>query len=102
MVLLLAAIGLLILSGCAALLLQGARRAWCTAVGAGGAVGGCLLGLIPAARVLLGAPSSAVRAAWNVPGGAFFVELDALSAFFLLPIIGLSALAAVYGSEYLL
>jgi formate hydrogenlyase subunit 3/multisubunit Na+/H+ antiporter MnhD subunit len=30
------------------------------------------------------------------------VEVDALSAFFLLPVLGLSALAAVYGSDYLL
>ncbi len=101
MVLLLAAIALLILSGCAALLLQGAWRASCTAVGAGGAVAGCLLGLIPVARVLLGAPASSMRGAWDVPGGAFFVEVDALSAFFLLPILGLSALAATYGSAYL-
>ncbi len=101
MVLLLAATGLLILSGCAALLSRQSWR-WCTVVGAGGAVVGCLLGLIPAARVLLGAPGSSLRLAWEVPGGAFFVELDALSAFFVLPILGLSALAAVYGGEYLL
>src|SRR5437867_11928659 len=38
---------------------------------------------------------------WQVPYGAFFVQIDALSAFFLLPMFGLSALAAVYGAEYM-
>jgi formate hydrogenlyase subunit 3/multisubunit Na+/H+ antiporter MnhD subunit len=101
MVLLLAATVLLVVSGCAALLIPQSSR-WPNAVGAGGAVSGCLLGLIPAARTLLGVPSSSLHLAWQIPGGSFFVELDALSAFFLLPILGLSALAAVYGSEYLL
>ena len=36
-----------------------------------------------------------------LPYGAFYVEVDALSAFFLIPILGLSALAAIYGGEYL-
>lgn len=98
--LLLAGIVLLVVSGLGALLIQQSPR-WCSAIGAGGAVVGCLLGLISAVRVLLGAPASSLRVAWEVPGGAFFVAMDALSAFFLLPILGLSALAAVYGSEYL-
>ncbi|MFI5394359.1 MAG: proton-conducting transporter membrane subunit [Candidatus Binatia bacterium] len=101
MVLLLAATVLLVAGGCAALLIPQSSR-WPSAVGAGGAVGGCVLGLIPVARALLGAPSSSVRLAWQIPGGSFFIQLDALSALFLLPILGLSALAAVYGSEYLL
>ena len=42
-----------------------------------------------------------LRLPWEVPYGSFFVALDALSAFFLLPIFLLSAVAAVYGSEYL-
>ena len=38
---------------------------------------------------------------WEVPYGSFFVALDPLSAFFLLPIFILSGIAALYGSEYL-
>src|SRR5437899_8909009 len=74
---------------------------WSTLLGVGGAVAGCGLGLIPAAGILLGAPVESLRVAWDVPYGAFFVQIDALSAFFLLPVFGLSALAAVYGAEYM-
>ena len=42
------------------------------------------------------------RGAWQVPLGSFFVQLDALSAFFLLPILGLSTVAALYGGKYLM
>ncbi len=38
---------------------------------------------------------------WSVPGGAFAVGLDPLSAFFLLPVAALSALCAVYAVGYL-
>ena len=33
--------------------------------------------------------------------GSFSVGLDGLSAFFLLPILGIGALSAIYGTEYL-
>jgi hydrogenase-4 component B len=100
MSLLLVALALLLGSGGAALC-TGRSGRWSTALGAGGAVVACVAGLIPALRVLFGAPTSALRVAWEVPGGAFFVEIDPLSAFFLVLIFGLSALAAVYGSEYM-
>jgi hydrogenase-4 component B len=99
--LLLLAVGLLILSGLAALVTQRSAHG-ATFLGVSGAVTGCLAGLIPAGRVLLGEPTQSLRMAWDVPYGAFFVQIDALSAFFLLPIFGLSALAAVYGAEYML
>src|SRR5947207_426371 len=101
MLLLLCAVGVLIGSGVGALLTQGSPRR-CTAIAVIGAVSASAIGLIPAVRVLLGAPNESVRWVWDVPYGAFFVELDALSALFLLPIFGLSAVAAVYGGEYLL
>ena len=59
------------------------------------------MGLLPAVRILLGAPVESLRVVWDVPYGAFFIEIDALSAFFLVPLFGLSALAALYGAEYL-
>src|SRR5205814_6794991 len=68
----------------------------------GGAVAGCLLGLVPTVRVLIGGTSESVRWPWDAAHGAFCVEADALSAFFLVPVLGLSALAAVYGGNYLL
>ncbi len=100
MTLLLLALGLLVGSGGAALLVPASGR-WPTRLGAGGAVAACALGLLPAARVLLWGTHDALRLGWQVPYGSFAVEIDAVSAFFLLPIFALSALAAVYGSEYL-
>ena len=94
------ALAILTLGGCAALGVRSVR--WSTFLGVASAVAGCLTGLIPAGRVLLGAPTQSLRAPWDVPYGAFVVAVDPLSAFFLLPIFGLSALAAVYGGQYLL
>jgi formate hydrogenlyase subunit 3/multisubunit Na+/H+ antiporter MnhD subunit len=59
------------------------------------------LGLVPVLGVLAGGSTQTWRCEWAVPGGEFHVTLDALSAWFLLPTLGLSALAAIYGSEYL-
>lgn len=100
MPLLLLSVAILVGSGLAALLGQRSAR-FATGVGVGGAVAGCLVGLFPAIRILLGGGADSVRWAWAVPYGAFYVEVDALSAFFLIPILGLSALAVIYGSEYL-
>ncbi len=90
-------------------------------LGAASAAVGCALGLVPALHVLasgFGAIKNVIEAAepveiaragavlalrlpWSVPGGSFHIEIDPLSAFFLIPIFGLSALAAIYGAEYL-
>src|ERR1035441_10070644 len=73
-----------------------------TLLGAGAAALGCLLGLAQAWRVLLGGAAQGLRLNWDAAHGAFSIGIDPLSAFFLLPVLGLSALAAVYGGEYLL
>ena len=101
MLLLLFAVGLFVISGFVALLTHKSVP-WSTGIGVGGVVTGGVIGLVPVMRVLLGAPALSLHLPWQVPYGAFFVEVDPLSAFFLLPIFVLSALAAVYGSEYLL
>ena len=100
MLFLLLAAGLLIGSALGALLTARSPRA-STAIGVGGAVLACVLGLIPAIQVLLGGQELTLRWAWDVPWGEFSLRVDSLSAFFLLPIFGLSALSAVYGSEYM-
>ncbi|MBI3797894.1 MAG: hypothetical protein HY268_13115, partial [Deltaproteobacteria bacterium] len=79
------AIGLFVLSGTLALLTQ-KSTSWTTSFGVGGIVTGSVIGLIPTLPVLLGAPPLSLHAAWEVPYGSFFVGLDALSAFFLVPI----------------
>ncbi len=63
---------------------------------------GCLIGLVPTVSVLWTGGVETLRVAWHVPFGSFFVQLDALSAFFLLPTLGLSIVAALYGGEYLM
>ncbi len=99
--LLLIAIGVQFASGLAAFAGSRTPRI-ATLLGAGGAAAGCLIGLIPALEVLLGGPPQALRSAWDPAHGEFLVEIDSLSSFFLVPVLGLSALAAIYGGNYLL
>lgn len=100
MTLLLVALGLILLAGVLAL---AATRspAWSSGLGAGGVAAGCLVGLVPALRGALGGPVERLRVAWEMPYGSLSLELDPLSSFFLIPLLALSALAAVYGWEYL-
>ena len=97
---LLAAMILLFVSGLLAFV-AGRSPRLSTALGAGGAAIGCALGLIPAVRVLIGGETEAIHRAWDVPYGSFAVALDPLSAWFVVPILGLSGLAAIYAASYL-
>ncbi len=87
--------------GATGALLFAGRGRWPTFFGVAGTVVGCLCGIVPALRVVLGAPSQSLRIAWNVPYGSFFLRLDPLSGFFLIPVFLLCALAAIYGAAYL-
>jgi hydrogenase-4 component B len=97
---LLGALCVLVASGALAFMTSRARGL-ASAIGAAGAFAACAVALVPTLRVLLGGPVESMRAAWGVPLGAFVVEVDALSAFFLVPIFVLGALAAVYGRAYM-
>lgn len=99
--LLLIALGIQLLGGAGALLAS-ARPRWATVWAVGGIVLGAVVGLVPTTAVLLGATPARLGLPWDVPFGALVVGLDALSALFLLPVFALSAIAAVYGSEYVL
>ncbi len=69
-----------------------------------GSLGAPLAALLAApavAQVLAGGPPLRADLAWSVPGGALALALDPLSAFFLVPVLVLSALAAIYGRAYL-
>ena len=101
MLLLLLALGIIVISGCGALTVC-TRPRLSSCIGAGGTVLGCAVGMIPALEVLLQGTIQSLRCAWSMPCGSFFIELDPLSAFFLLPVFLLSALAAVYGGQYLM
>ena len=100
MPLILAGLGLLVLGAIAALMAARSPRQ-ATLLGVGGTIAGCACALVPVVRVLLGGAPESMALPWSVPFGAFALGLDGLSAFFLLPILMLSALAALYGSEYL-
>ena len=52
-------------------------------------------------RYCCGGAAVELRLPWPVPFGEFFIELDPLSAWFLLPTLLLSALSAIYGVGYL-
>jgi formate hydrogenlyase subunit 3/multisubunit Na+/H+ antiporter MnhD subunit len=93
MSLVLAAVAVLVVG--AFLALRSARLGVAAVVAAGA------LGFVASVRALLGGTIERLHTAWRVPYGAFTIELDALSAFFLALIFGLSALAAIYGDGYL-
>jgi formate hydrogenlyase subunit 3/multisubunit Na+/H+ antiporter MnhD subunit len=66
-----------------------------------GACAGGVVGLWGAILALLGGLAAELTTTWRVPGGAFVVGIDPLSAFFLAPLFALGALCAVYGRSYL-
>ena len=93
------ALGLFVAGGVAALVSERSARA-ATRYGVAGNVAGSLIALVPTVRVLLGGDPETFEAAWSMPYGSLALGLDALSAFFVLVIVVVSALAALYGAEY--
>jgi formate hydrogenlyase subunit 3/multisubunit Na+/H+ antiporter MnhD subunit len=94
------ALAILVAGACAALVTANRPR-WATPLGAGGAVLGSALGLVPAFQVLSGRDLQPVDLPWSVPAGEISLGIDALSAFFLVPIFALGAATAIYGAAYL-
>jgi hydrogenase-4 component B len=92
---------LIMLAGAFAALFLAKSPGKATLAGVGGAVAGCVTGLIPAFSVVLGAGPESIRLPWHIPFGAFFLEIDPLSAFFLIPTFILCGVAAIYGGGYL-
>jgi formate hydrogenlyase subunit 3/multisubunit Na+/H+ antiporter MnhD subunit len=90
---------LLLVTGLLAVLLGRSRAAsWVAALGVWT---GCGMALIPVVETLAGGAPDPLRIAWSMPGGSITLGLDGLSAFFCLPILLISPLAALYGCEYL-
>lgn len=100
---LLIALSLSILSfGGALPLLAGGRGNRASVVGASSIVLGCLIGLVPVWRVITtGVGVSSETIAWHVPYGSIVLELSPVSAWFALPILLVSGLAAIYGCGYM-
>ena len=96
-------VALAILLLCAALALLAHRRPrLTTALGTVGTVAACALAMVPTLQVLLGAPSLALQLPWRAPTEDILLGIDPLSAFFLLPLLVLGAMAAIYGRTYML
>ena len=101
MSLLIIALSIIVIGGLLALAVC-KNSALSTLLGAGSAVVGCITGLIPALQTIYYGDTTTIRLAWEMPYGSFFLKLDPLAAFFLLPILFLSGLAAIYGREYMM
>jgi hydrogenase-4 component B len=96
----LAAILLLVVGGAVAVAF-GSRVRPSRLAGQAGAIVGCAIGLAGAVRVLASGQPEDLLAPPFMPGGALHLQIDALSAFFLLPVFGLSILTAIYGGAYM-
>ena len=70
-------------------------------IGSYGIVVACALGLIPVFVILLTGTPVRMEWAWSIPGGSLRMQIDGLSAFFLIPILLICGLGAVYGRGYL-
>jgi len=64
-----------------------------------GSVAGSLLGFAGAALAAASGTVETIRRSWPLPGAAFHVSLDALSALFLVPLFLVSGTAAVSGAR---
>jgi formate hydrogenlyase subunit 3/multisubunit Na+/H+ antiporter MnhD subunit len=95
-----AAILLLLLGGAAAVVFR-ARARRSRLAGQAGAIAGCAIGLAGTVRVLVSGNPENLSAPSFMPGGAIHLQIDALSAFFLLPVFGMSILTAIYGGAYM-
>ena len=95
-----AAILLLALGGVLAIVLH-PRAGVCQVAGQIGAILGSAFGLVAAIRVLVTGEAESISGIWHMPGGGLHLEIDALSAFFLLPVFGLSIVTGLYGRSYL-
>jgi hydrogenase-4 component B len=96
----LAAIFLLLAGGAAAIGLR-PRARWNGLAGQAGAIAGSAIGLVGGVRLIVSGQPEELLAPSFMPGGAMHLQIDALSAFFLLPVFGLSIVTAIYGGAYM-
>src|SRR5258706_651972 len=95
MTLFLVALGCLFAAAAASLVAPG--RALASGLSLMGILTGCGLGLASAVAALPSGGFSAFELPWSLPGGRLSFGMDALTAWFLLPVFGLGAFSAVHG-----
>ncbi|HLF93048.1 MAG TPA: proton-conducting transporter membrane subunit [Planctomycetota bacterium] len=76
------------------------RSPWGQRIAAALAVPASAAGLAGAFLVLTGTEAPPCRLPWSLPGASFDIEMDALSAFFLVPIFLMGGLGSVYSLGY--
>lgn len=72
-----------------------------TLFGSGSAILGSLFGLLAAGQSLAAGSTETYFLPLSMPGAAFSLRLDGLSAFFLLPLCVVGLVGALYGAEYM-
>lgn len=87
----------LALSGVPAVLLRSRAGGW---MGVLAHVGACVLAAMGMADFIHGTGGSFVRVDWSLPVGRYAVGIDALSGFFLIPILLIATLGSIYGLSY--
>ena len=95
-----ASILILVLSGTGAVI-AGRRGQSASAWAGAGLLLAALFGTPPALQVLFTGKSLVLSLPWQMPGGSLALALDPLSAFFILPVLVLGAVFALYGREYM-
>ncbi len=78
----------------------GRRLRFAGPAASGAALLASLLGLAAGLQVLLSGAPAALSLPWRFPYGSFHLEIDGLSAFFLLPVTVVIALAGLYYAPY--
>ncbi|MCE5341761.1 MAG: hypothetical protein LLF92_11655 [Planctomycetaceae bacterium] len=96
----LAGLCVIALTGFVSLFIKNEKR--CVRFGAAGVVAGSIISVVPAAKVLISGSIISLTADWQVPYGSFSVELDSLSALFLIPVLLISSIIAIYACGYML
>ncbi len=91
---------LLLFVGALICLCLAGRPVWARRVGVSTALVGAAAGWAPAWTTLFAGRALAEQWAWPLPMGSVALRLDPLAALFALPILLLTAVAAVYGGEY--
>lgn len=99
MPLVLAGLGLIVLTGFASLFIR--DRKLCLRTGAAGVIIGFVPAIAASIKILLGAPALRLQIPWHIPYGSFYTVLDNLSALFLISVSAVCALAAVYACGYM-
>jgi hydrogenase-4 component B len=98
--LMLTSLAVILFGGFAAVFAGGAGKG-ASRIGVVSCVTGGALAVIAAVTVLWTGAESSIRLAWQVPFGSFYIAVDPLSAFFIITISLVCALAAIYGTAYL-